>query len=436
MKLSVKDSSPFDAAGLTPADALWLGRLAKASGHGDLVVRLEAGREDEPIVWCERDGSWWAGRYVGSVTFEGRRLDIRPRFGERTLRSWLAGAFNLAMVDTEGRQAESDWFVPWLLASVWSRAFVAAARHGVPALKTDVREAGLSVKGKIDVPGTVRLRLAGTPGVASLRREKTLDNPISAAVVAAYAELTRWIGKRRTDEWLPDRVKDILPHLVAAVGQRPRVPTRAELDRVRLTPITAGFGPLAELSLRIANRRGLAANASDEGSCKGVLLDVAELWELYVLAALRRAWPGADVDHGTRESAASLALLSNGAGESLGRLKPDAVIWLGGATAAVIDAKYKRLRPSVWSQAPQREDLYQLAAYLGRYRNSASILGALVYPMDDSATSIPPAEAGNPWRLDAGKEVLFIELPHDIDEAAQKIRDVVPIPNGLLDVAA
>jgi 5-methylcytosine-specific restriction enzyme subunit McrC len=435
LNLSVRDCSPFEPAP-SAADAAWLGRLAAAARHGDLVIRLEDGREDEPVVWCERDGSWWAGRYVGSLTFEGRRLDIRPRFGENALRAWFAGAFNLALADTVGELVDDDWFVPWLLASVWSRAFVSAARHGLPALRTDIRETGLSIKGRLDVPGTVRLRAAGTPGAASLHREKSLDNPISAAVVAAHAELSRWLGSRRESEWLPERVKDLLPHLVAAVGPRPRVPTQAEIDRVRLTPITAGFRPLAELSARIAGRRGLAGNASDEGRCKGVLLDVAELWELYVLAVLRRAWPGLDVGHGTRESA-TMALLTNDRGEPLGFLKPDALVGRGGRTDAVVDAKYKRLRPTPWNAAPQREDMYQLAAYLGRYGDAAGVIqGALVYPQDPSEPGAPPAEAGNPWRLDARKEVRFLTLPHDIDEAAGKMRDFMPLNHGHMDKAA
>ncbi|MBV5336682.1 MAG: hypothetical protein J0653_01345, partial [Deltaproteobacteria bacterium] len=138
------------------------------------------------------------------------------------------------------------------------------------------------------------------------------------------------------------------------------------IDRVRLTPITAGFRPLAELSARIASRRGLAGNASDMGRCKGVLLDVAELWELYVLAVLRRAWPGLDVSHGTRDST-PYALLKNDNGDLMGMLKPDAVVGHRGETFAVVDAKYKRLMPTKWNRAPQREDMYQLAAYLGRF---------------------------------------------------------------------
>ena len=70
---------------------------------------------------------------------------------------------------------------------------------------------------------------------------------------------------------------------MSVTGARPRVPTKAELDRIRYTPITAGFAPIAELSRQIANRRGLAADVDANGETKGVLLDVAELWEMYVL---------------------------------------------------------------------------------------------------------------------------------------------------------
>lgn len=435
MSLSAKDCSPFEPRP-SSADASWLGRLAAASRHGDLVVRLEEGREDEPVVACDPDGTWRAGRYVGSLLFEGRRLDIRPRFGEETLRSWFSGAFNIALAETRGRLMEDDWFVPWLLASVWSRSFVTAARHGLPSLRADIRESGLAIRGRLDVPGTVRLRAAGLPGAASVRREKSLDNPIAASIVAARAELSRWLGTRREAEWMPERVKELMPHLVGAVGPRPRVPSAAEIDRVRLTPITAGFRPLAELSIRIAGRRGLAAGASDEGQCKGVLLDVAELWELYVLAALRRAWPGMDVSHGTR-GAEHRPLLRNDRNVPLGMLKPDALVGMGGRISAIVDAKYKRLWPSVWNLAPQREDMYQLAAYMARYGDPRNVTqGVLAYPSDSDHASAPPAETDGPWHLDPLSEVRFITLPHGIDDAARKLRETVPLRPGLVKIAA
>ena len=47
---------------------------------------------------------------------------------------------------------------------------------------------------------------------------------------------------------------------------------------------------MAEHSAGIANRRGLATNASDERGYKGDLLDVVELWELWVASSRLARW--------------------------------------------------------------------------------------------------------------------------------------------------
>lgn len=170
--------------------------------------------------------------------------------------------------------------------------------------------------------------------MASVRRERSLDHAASRAIIPAYAVLRRWVGAN-DDRWLPARARELLPHLIAVTGLRPQVPSRAELERVRYTPITAGFAPVAELSRQIANRRGLAADSAPAGECQGVLLDVAELWELYVLAVLRRAAAGLGVRHGTREVAAAGSLLrSEVDGAVLGALRPDALVIEGGRTSA------------------------------------------------------------------------------------------------------
>jgi 5-methylcytosine-specific restriction enzyme subunit McrC len=433
--LFVRDSSPFEQKDpknptdrrfqkkLTTADTKWLAELAEATGHGELVVRLEEGREDEPLVTRDPDGTWRAGRYIGSITFKDRTLVIEPRFGDALL-SWCAAAFNLVLVETPGTPQYSDWIVPWLIATLWSRSFVAAARHGLPALRTDVRETGLAIRGRLDVQGTIPLRAASSPAAASVRRVKSVEHAISAAIVAAYQELTRLVGAQSRREWPPKRVKELMSPLIAAVGTRPSVPSIADIEAVRLTPITAGFRSLALLSARIAKRRGASSAASTDAQCHGVLLDVAELWELYVLAALRKAWPDMDVMHGTHESDDARALLLNANGRRLGNLKPDALLRANGKNVAVVDAKYKRLHPTRWSQAPQREDLYQLAAYIGRYGDDDTPMsGALAYPLDPEHRDDAPAERDGPWFLNSGKKVQFLTLAHDIDEAATKLRN-------------
>ncbi len=429
MNLTTRDCSPLHPQP-SREEAEWLRRLQAAAQAATHVVGLGNDRDDdEPVVYCERDGTWWAGRYVGSLSFDGGRITILPRFGINTLRSWLFQVTNIALVESPGELREDNAFIVQLLAIVWARSFVEAARHGLPALRRESHYSGTAVRGRLDVANSVRLIAAGHPAVASVRRERSLDNAVSRSIVAAYAVLRRWVGAGAGDRWLPARAQELLPALQAVTGSRPTVPSRLDLQRVRYTPITSAFRPVAELSRQIANRRGLSSDAVPEGSCQGVLLDVAELWELYVLGALRRLASDIDVRHGTFDLKANQALLTSTVdGSLLGTLKPDAVLTRRHSVVGIVDAKYKRLWPSANApHGPQREDLYQLAAYLTRYGQSGkAIWGALVYPEDQDRPDPSPAETRNPWRLDGGRDVFLMTVPHDMGGAAEKLRSVLP----------
>lgn len=410
-------------------EASWLRRLAAHVRATDFVLPISDSRdEDEPIVYCAWDGTWWAGRYVGSIAFEGKSLTIKPRFGLDVLRNWLFEARSVVLTDAPGKLREDESFIAQLLASVWAHGFVEAARHGLPALRREVATKGTTVRGQLDVPASLRLIATGSGQVVSMRSERSLDHAASDAIVAAYEVLRRWLGVP-DEKWLPTRAKELLPQLMAVTGGRPRIPTKTELDRIRYTPITAGFAPVAELSRQIASRRGLAADIDTSGETKGVLLDVAELWEMYVLNVLRKAAVPLTVTHGTREKTASRKLLhSDVSGQGLGTLIPDAILFSGTVIRGVIDAKYKPLHPSASSpNGPQRDDLYQMAAYLGRFQAPAGLMtsGFLVYPFDPEKPEIPIAEQNSPWSLDDGNKIGFVALPHKPSEAVAKLRALV-----------
>jgi 5-methylcytosine-specific restriction enzyme subunit McrC len=194
----------------------------------------------------------------------------------------------------------------------------------------------------------------------------------------------------------------------SAVGSRPRLPTAFELERVRYTPITLPFKQAALLSHRIASRLGYSAT-DEAGAAEGILVDVAELWELFVLNCARRALPpGLRIEHGATIGRRDYLLRSKEADRGMGRLKPDVLVLRRDHPAAVIDAKYKRLgyspeRPNGIDQA----DLYQLAAYASRFEPEQ--VAALVYP-DDGDPEPARAQALGPWR-GAGATFIFRRLP-------------------------
>lgn len=433
MRIEARDCSRFEPQP-TAAEAAWLRRLATNVRATNLVIPISGERdEDEPVVYCAWDGTWWTGRYVGSLSFEGHSLTIQPRFGLATLRNWLCEATSVVLTDSPGKLREDESFIAQLLASVWAHGFVEAARHGLPALRRDVATRGPTIRGRLDVLASLRLIAAGDGQVVSIRSERSLDHAASEAIVAAYQVLRRWLGVP-DEQWLPKRAKELIPHLESVTGARPRVPTKAELDRIRYTPITAGFARIAELSRQIANRRGLATNIDAGGETQGALLDVAELWEMYVLSVLRKAAAPLTVTHGTREKAATKKLLhSDVTGQGLGTLIPDAILHIGGAAQGVVDAKYKSLHPTESApNGPQREDLYQMAAYLGRFHAPAGkkTLGVLAYPCDPKSTGAPTAELNSPWSLDEDKKIGFICLPHESAEAITKMRQFLAHVRG------
>jgi 5-methylcytosine-specific restriction enzyme subunit McrC len=109
------------------------------------------------------------------------------------------------------------------------------------------------------------------------------------------------MGAGTERNWLPARCQELLPQLLAATGTHPDLPSEAVLARVRYTPITQRYQRFVRLSWQIARQRGLFGGTASEGDCTGVLLDVAELWELYVISVAREAVSPWVVKHGTHD---------------------------------------------------------------------------------------------------------------------------------------
>lgn len=155
---------------------------------------------------------------------------------------------------------------------------------------------------------------------------------------------------------------------------------------IRYTPITEGYRPLVELSLSILRHQPFSASTSGNDNVIGVLLDMAEIWELYVFELLRAELASYDVTHpGRDDSSHSYLIKSHQSGQRIGGLKPDIVIRrnFNGPCVGIFDAKYKTTTPGrERTNGIMREDLYQMSAYLAAYgTQTRPVHGALVYPM-------------------------------------------------------
>ncbi|WP_020663163.1 5-methylcytosine restriction system specificity protein McrC [Amycolatopsis benzoatilytica] len=387
----------------TPDEDQWLTLLAAETRPDQFTLNLApscASADPQPILERQLDGSWRAGRYVGELRRDGRILEIRPRLGIDTIAAWASAALNLHTIPRAAEARGSSTLIAELTAALWRTALTAAARHGMPSFRTHQRHVGAAVRGRLDLPGTVALRAARSPFVASVERAKLLGNPVSQVIVAADQVLDTLL--RHRPGWRGDRVDEIVPRLRTAVGGRPRLPSRRDLASVRYTPITLPYKRVADLSWQIVQHTAPDASPTDERT-HGLLIDVAELWELFLLHCTRRATT-LPVTHGTQHHVPTPLLRSaRHPAAVLGRLYPDILIGAPEEPTAIIDAKYKPLNDR---RGVDREDLYQLNAYLAAHNAE---FGALAYPALDRQP--PPAiQQRNPWLAPQNRVMCFTQL--------------------------
>ena len=371
----------------------------------------------EPIVYTDRHGQWWTGRYIGSLTFEGVSIEIHPRFGMEFVANNIPLS-NFILVNIDANFVAGHKFIHYLQALLWLNYLSKAARHALPTVKQVNKHSSLVVRGRIDVKGTIGHRIKGQPQVASVTQSKQVHNAITTVVVMAFQEIERWFPNTNLMHWLPDSIVLRLQQMINVTPRHSDIPKAHDIKRIRLNSVTKAYKPLVALSMDILKSKGIT-ESPDSGNNQSLLLDVAELWEIYVLDVLREAAPIAlDVSHGTYESEGYL-LKSLDRGRKLGKLLPDYLIKQQDEVVGVADAKYKRLGDAPW-MSPKRDDLYQMTAYLSKF--SSVLNGSLLYPNWNEDETESVVEKDNPWMLDSGQQINFISLPLVKSEAVEKVK--------------
>lgn len=349
-----------------------------------LVVPLAGGRADDSDGLLQYfDGRLYMGRYVGRVVDEeiGIDLTIEPRMSRTALALMLGSVLNVKVTPTAARlvSAEAPLLV-LLFGLLWREAVLRGLQHGPPTRRRERACEGRAIRGTLDVAGTVRLWVRGHRGeVASIDRPREIERLPLLIIDAARSILRAQLGPEASSSVLAD-AESALAEWTPGLGSAERLSARNLLTApVRYSPISELLRPAVELSRRILRGSGAGERPSPEARTWGALIDMAEVWELYVFRRLRVENPTLDVRHEAR--APMQGLLVDEGGQPAEMMAPDVVgrDRRTGRAVFVADAKYKR-------RAMLREDLFQVLAYQSR-------LGAneawLAYPAAIAMKPIP-----------------------------------------------
>lgn len=405
--LTARDCSPFPPLGREQED--WLRRLLTAVTPASVILGL-GGRpaaedaDDEPVAVLDgKSGMWWAGRYIGELHFEGKTLRIEPRFGMPSLMRWLTSIWGVQLLETKGSYQQQRVWLWVVIARLWAVRLIEGAKHGLPSTRIAEVHQGRALRGKL-LPRSTALSLAnGDDRLFSVTRSRVVDPAVGSVLLAAFGQLCTVLAAfGEVSEWLPDRGVTIIGELRQALGERVRWSARTHHTTIRYTPITETYRPVVELSQSILNQRPMTSSASGSQDVFGTMLDMAEVWELYIAKLLQLGLPGFRVVHTGRLKEHFKSLLRSPQDGEVGSLRPDIVISdPAQRCVAIADAKYKTTAANAWNRTGVlREDLYQISAYLAGFGDPGTLLnGFLIYPSDDTGEVARRLLPNNPWRL-------------------------------------
>lgn len=402
IRLIIDDLTPEISWGISldDEDRSWLKSISELSPEPYIVrAQLEVNHEPtiEPILLQDLEG-WRANRYIGEIHHQGRILEIKPRLGIETITGWISSILNVQVLPQSAKHSDSSSnVVTQLLAAIWRATVISAGQHALPRKSEKLTDAGYTVRGRLDIAATARRRSMGYRDLVSTRTVRGYNTAPARAVVLADRYFDHHISG---DRWRGPRLQDQLTLLRNATGTRPDLPTLSEIRKAKYNPITVKWQRAAELSWRILREDPLGS-VPENDSTYGVLIDVAELWELFVLHCAGLASEGV-VRHGTSEHASGyLARSTINPSRIMGKLYPD-VMFGEDPIEALLDAKYKRLSGR---RGVDREDLYQLHAYASTFN---APIAALAYPA--TSTKIPDQEKLGPWESNTSL-LSFLSLP-------------------------
>ena len=216
--------------------------------------------------------------YIGYYGNSDVSIRILPRYGNF---SYLLGyAANVFLPVGESGLSLSGGNSYWLLAVLWKSMLNRALTTGqIP--KTYIAEHGnLNVyRGHLDVHQNIRNNLVDQSKFYCTYRKLSMDNTINRAVRHAY----RILGDKGLSGILADL--SAFDTRLESLGVKDNVPNPKDLDDIRYTRMNAVYKPVVNLCKTIISNDA----SSFEGNERKVfsyMIDIAELWELYLLRLL------------------------------------------------------------------------------------------------------------------------------------------------------
>ena len=337
-------------------------------------------KDDELIISTrmQDDGLYvQTGNFIGSFSHNGIDIEISSRFSNKFLERMLNFANDIYVDDVslgksiDAKENLSKIIIYYLFIQTLERAFLL----GLPKEYKDKSYHEAKVMGKVDVAKFIKnnIPFAGKISSANRERQDTGD------IVLVLHKALKIVQKEAKGLIRP--VVNALNYLSEIRESRlvtPNVVHNALNSKALHNPIYAPYKKVLEYaSLIIENEK-----AGIKGTGKqnlGFLVDVAELFEIYMCKLLQKEFKDWSV------TSPKIELYKDKFFER--KIIPD-IVMSSGDKVLVFDTKYKRMNMQGKDQYRlgdvDRNDFFQINTYMSYYQNQGKniVAGGLLYPME------------------------------------------------------
>lgn len=320
--------------------------------------------------------NFFASHYIGRYTYGDYNIIVNPRFGN--IFTYLIGyATNIYLPFGESHISFNNQNSScWLIALLWKAMLNKALTTGqIPKNYETITHNQRNYRGRLALSKHIHTNLCDATRFYCTYKKLSMDTVINRTIRATYKILKDKGASVVVAEF------EAYDKYLDSMGVKSFIQNIREIDDINYTRLTAPYKSVMELSKTILhNFKAEAANQDSDKRDVSYFIDVAELWEMYLLKLLQNNL-SAEYHVFSPNAYAGSKLLDG----KIREIRPDILIEKDGDVVMIIDAKYKNYFQfgAVANNGISREDLYQMSTYLYHYgKEGKGIVGIFTSPVE------------------------------------------------------
>jgi len=339
-----------------------------AKNEDDLIISIRKDNENNYIAQT--------GNYIGKFVWDGLEIDIKSRFSNVFLERMLNFANDVYLddVSVSGNESKDLDISKFIICYMFVQNLEKAFLLGLPKSYRSVKHHDMKLKGKIDINRFIKNDIPFKGKISSVSREQ---REIQEVIDVLYKAVKIIESKFNTKNI--SHIKTHLKQNKSNMFVSNETITKAMNSKALQNPIFAPYKKVLKYAKFIIDGNNIEQAHKGKNETYGFLIDVSELFEMYLYKLLQQKFPEWEVIHED-----DLGVYSGLFYER--RMLPD-IVMKKDKKVMVFDAKYKRMtfkNRYQYGGDLDRNDFFQINTYMSYYQNSGYevIAGGLLYPME------------------------------------------------------